>query len=153
MREGFEVTLTREAAFRFHVDFGDGSDATLVMDEPPPLGEGEGPNAARVLAAAIGNCMSASLVYCLEKARVEVGAVETRVKGEIVRNEVGRLRLGTLRVQIQPEIRAAAPGRVERCLEIFEDFCIVTASARSGLDVQVEVGAPVKGGEAATTAA
>ena len=35
-----------------------------------------------------------------------------------------------------PELAATVLGR---CLEIFEDFCIVTQSVRAGLDVQVEV--------------
>ncbi|HET7039409.1 MAG TPA: hypothetical protein VFH97_05945 [Gemmatimonadales bacterium] len=36
-----------------------------------------------------------------------------------------------------------APGRIQRCLEIFEDSCTVTAaSVRGGLDVEVEVETP-----------
>jgi len=140
MQDTFEVTLTRKERFRFDVDLHDGSGTVLGMDEPEPLGEGSGPNAARVLAAAIGNCLSASLLFCLDKAKVDVGGVRTHVQGSIVRNEKGRLRLGPLRVRIEPDIRDGASGRVDRCLEIFEDFCIVTASARAGLDVHVEVG-------------
>ncbi|HSH74998.1 MAG TPA: OsmC family protein [Longimicrobiales bacterium] len=144
MEHDFEVTLTRQDHFRFLADFGDGSGAVLRMDEPEPLGEGSGPNAARVLAAAIGNCLSASLLYCLEKARVEVADVRTTVGGSIVRNERGRFRLGPLEVRIEPEVRGKPPGGVERCLELFEDFCIVTQSARGGLDVEVEVRIPVE---------
>jgi len=29
--------------------------------------------------------------------------------------------------------------RMNRCLEIFEDFCLVTQSVRKGIDVQVDV--------------
>ncbi|NIP81864.1 MAG: hypothetical protein GWM90_22645, partial [Gemmatimonadetes bacterium] len=29
--------------------------------------------------------------------------------------------------------------RVHRCLKVFEDFCIVSASVRKGIDIDVEV--------------
>lgn len=139
MENTFEVSLTREDGYRFRIDFGDGSGATLQMDEPAPLGEGTGPNAARVLAAAVGNCLSASLLFCLEKARVDVDDVRTTVRGTMERNERGRIRLGPLQVRIEPGLSADAPGRIDRCLEVFEDFCVVTQSVRDGLEVGVEV--------------
>jgi len=142
MDDTFEVTLAREDRFRFRVDFGDGSGAVLQFDEPEPIGEGSGPNASRVLAAAIGNCLSASLLYCLEKARVEVDDIQTRVEGTMRRNENGRLRLGGLKVTIEPTFRSAVPSRVQRCLDLFEDFCIVTQSVRAGLSVDVAVELP-----------
>jgi uncharacterized OsmC-like protein len=139
----FDVTLVRRGGYRFEVDFGDGSGTTLHMDEPEPLGEGAGPNAARVLASAIGDCLSASLLFCLQRARIDVEDVTTHVTGSIVRNENGRLRLGPLKVRIEPKTGAVPPARLATCLEIFEDFCTVTASARAGLVVDVEVvGAP-----------
>jgi uncharacterized OsmC-like protein len=112
------------------------------MDEPEPLGDGVGPNAARVAAAAIGNCLSASLVFCLERARIDVADVRTRITGSVVRNERGRLRLGQVKVEIDPAVGDVPPEKIKRCLDIFEDFCIVTASLRDGLDVEVTVKAP-----------
>lgn len=138
----FEVTLSRRGGYRFEVDFGDGSGTTLQMDEPPPLGEGAGPNPARVLASAIGDCLSASLLFCLEKAHIDVDDVITRVTGTILRNDRGRLRLGPLKVVIEPRTADVPPARIAKCLEIFEDFCIVTASARTGLVVNVTVTMP-----------
>jgi len=38
------------------------------MDEPEPMGGNSGPNACKVLAATIGNCLTASLLFCLQKA-------------------------------------------------------------------------------------
>jgi uncharacterized OsmC-like protein len=143
-QDTFEVTLTRTVGYRFAVDFGDGSGATLLVDEPPPLGEGGGPNATRVLASAIGHCLSASLMFCLQKARIDVDDVTTRVTGSVVRNERGRLRLGPLKVVIEPRTDEVPPARIAKCLEIFEDFCTVTASARAGLVVDVEVALPVR---------
>jgi organic hydroperoxide reductase OsmC/OhrA len=109
------------------------------MDEPPPLGEGRGPNAARILGAAIGHCLSASLLFCLKKTRVEVSAMETKVTGTVERNEKGRLRIGTIRVQLSPEIAREDRVRIGRCLEMFEDYCIVTQSVRKGIEVDVQV--------------
>jgi len=135
----FEVKLERAEEYRFDVELGDEANTVLVMDEPAPLGNDSGPNAARVLAGAIGHCLSASLIYCLDKSRIEVADVHAHVTGSIVRNPDGRLRLGSLKVKLEPKLLTEAPGRIDRCLEIFEDFCIVTQSVRAGLDVVVEV--------------
>jgi organic hydroperoxide reductase OsmC/OhrA len=111
----------------------------LVMDEPAPLGTGNGPNAARLLAAAIANCLSASALFCLRKAHVEVRGMRTSATASLVRDERGRLRVGAVSVRIQPETAPAAPGRLARCLELFEDYRVATQSVRAGLPVTVEV--------------
>ena len=144
MEGTFEVTLSRHDGYRFDVDFHDGAGTTLRMDEPEPLGDGMGPNAARVVAAAVGNCLSASLLFCLGKARIDANDVKTRITGTIVRNERGHMRLGPLKVHIDADVGTVPPEKIQRCLDIFEDFCVVTASLRSGLEVEVEVGVPVE---------
>ncbi len=140
----FALQLQLEEGYRFAVDFGDAF-PPLVMDEPEPLGRGEGPNAARVLGAAIGNCLGASLLFCLQRAKVEVNGLHVQVDGTLERNERGRFRIATVRVRLLPGIAAGDRERIERCLGIFEDYCIVTQSVRRGIDVHVEV-APVAPG-------
>ena len=44
-----------------------------------------------------------------------------------------------VRVRLEPVVPAAQHERMARCLEVFEDFCIVTASVRQAVDVRVEV--------------
>ncbi len=134
----FALQLQLEEGFRFSVDFGQAF-PPFTMDEPEPLGHGEGPNAARVLGAAIGNCLGASLLFCLQRSKVEVKELRIEVAGTIVRNEKGRFRIGGIRVRLMPGIAAADKERIERCLGVFEDYCIVTESVRKGIDVQVEV--------------
>ncbi len=125
-------------AYRFSVAFSGHEDAPLLMDEPEPLGEGSGPNASSVLAAAVGNCLSASLLYCLRRARVDVENLETEVKVRQGRNDHGRLRIVGLDVSLNPQIEGSS-GRIDRCLGLFEDFCVVTESVRNGIEVNVDV--------------
>jgi len=133
------VVLELEEGYRFRADLGLPGVPPLVLDEPPPLGEGAGPDAARVLAAAVGDCLSASALFCLRKARVEVRGMWTEVSVSFARNEQGRLRIGGIGVRMRPEVAPGDVGRIRRCLEIFEDFCVVTQSVRGGIDVRVEV--------------
>ena len=137
--ERFELGLTLRDGYTFTVDFAPGEGRPLVVDELPPLGEANGPNPARLLAAAVGSCLSASLLFCLRKSRVEVTELRTTVEGTIVRNERGRLRIGGLRVRLAPEVTQEQRDRMGRCLDLFQDFCIVTESVRAGIAVDVEV--------------
>lgn len=136
--EGATVRLELEDGYRFWVDLGEGF-PPLLMDEPAPLGDGAGPNASAVLAAAVGNCLSASLLYCLRRARIDVTSLRTEAEVVPARNAEGRLRIGSIRVELHPEVAAGAEGRLGRCLELFEDFCVVTESVRAGIDVAVKV--------------
>jgi organic hydroperoxide reductase OsmC/OhrA len=136
----FTIQLQQEEGFDFRVKFDWPGNAELLLDEPEPLGHRHGPNAARLIAAAVGNCLSASLVFCLRtKFKQDPGPLHASVTGRIVRNERGRLRIGGLEVKIQLAQDAGALQHLERCLQQFEDFCIVTESVRGGIPVSVEV--------------
>ena len=88
--------------YEFNVKFGGG--AELLMDEPEPLGGNKGPSASKVLSAAIGNCLSASLLFCLQKARIDSKIIKTEVVSTITRNDKGRLRFGGSKVTINANI-------------------------------------------------
>lgn len=137
--ERVAVDLSLRGGYAFEADFNLPGVAPLLLDEPAPLGEGAGPSAARLLAAAVGDCLSASLLFCLRKARVEVGGLETRVEASLARNEQGRMRVESLRVRLEPAVSAEDAGRMDRCLALFEDFCTVGQSVRQGIDLRVEV--------------
>lgn len=139
MQQEFSITLDWRGGYGFEVDFENAAIPSLLTDEPPPLGEGAGPNPARLLAAAVGNCMSASLKYCLDRSRVELLDLKTHVEGTMVRNERGRLRIGELRVRLEPTLADGDAERMGRCLELFEDFCIVGQSVKEGIPLAVAV--------------
>jgi uncharacterized OsmC-like protein len=137
--ETFTFTMDLQDGYRFRVDFDQEGVEPLLIDEPEPLGEGAGPNAARVLGAAVGNCLSASALYCLRRARIDVHGMHTTVSGSLQRNDSGRLRISGLEVRIEPVVDEPEQPRMRRCLELFEDFCVVTQSVRQGIEVDVAV--------------
>jgi len=135
----FTVTLDLKHDYQISADFGLPGVGSLLLDEPAPLGDDHGPNAARVLAAAIGNCLTASALFCLRKARIEVFDMHTTVNVKLERNEHGKIRIGNVSVKLEPTVAEEDRPRMKRCLDIFEDYCIVTQSVRSGVNVDVAV--------------
>lgn len=138
----FSLTMERVQDYEFQTQFDWKNLAPILLDEPAPLGHNKGPNAARLLGAAVGNCLSASLLFCLEKSKLVVKSIKTNVTGTMVRNEKGRLRVGKLDVHISVDVPSETPHRTSRCLELFEDYCVVTASVKKGIEVTVVVTDP-----------
>jgi len=137
----FTLHIDQVDGFEFRVRFDKQEHAELTMDEPAPLGRDSAPNPARMLAAAIGDCLSASLVFCLKRRGVAVVGLRSEVKVALVRNESKRLRVGRVDVSIHP--RDPIPEEaLDECLKVFEDFCVVTQSVREGIEVSVNVSRP-----------
>jgi len=137
--ESITLTLTQESAFAFRVEFEGTALPTLHVDESPPAGGGTGPDPARMLAAAIGHCLSSSLFFALRKFRNQPGRIVTRVTAEHARNEHRRLRIGRVAVEITLPEAAGDYAQIDRILAEFEDFCTVTESVRAGVTVEVSV--------------
>lgn len=136
----FTLTLEQQEGFEFRVKFDWPKVADLLLDEPEPLGESRGPNAARVLAAAVANCLSASLLFCIrDKFKQQPGPLRASVTGHLQRDTRGRMRVGGLHVTITLSDAAETIQHLDRCSAQFEDFCVVTESIRKGIPVHVEV--------------
>lgn len=139
-----KVELRFVRGYEFVATFADAENLPpIVFDEPAPLGEGSGPNAAAVLAAAIGDCLASSLAFCLRKVRLEPVDMTASVVAHVARNEQGRYRISGIDVELSPEVLEHDRPRLERCERLFEDFCIVTESVRRGIPVNVKVVEPV----------
>lgn len=137
--ERITLTLTQESDYEFRVRFDDTAIAELVTDEAPPIGHNAGPSPTRLLAAAVGNCLSASLLFALRKYKNAPGKIVTHVGAEVVRNEQGRLRVGRISADIHLAEAGADHAQIDRLLAQFENFCIVTESVRGGIPVDVSV--------------
>ena len=137
------ATLTLSHGYEFVAEFPElPVRATVVFDESPPLGGDRGPNAAAVLGAAVANCLSASLTFCLRKSRVTVEGLTTHVVTHLARNETGKFRISGIDVELIPEVAEGDAAKLDRCESLFEDFCIVTESVRNGIPVNVKVTQP-----------
>lgn len=132
------VRLTQQRDYQFEVHFGEGI-APLLADEPPPLGSGQGPSPEQMLAAAVGNCLSASLLFSLRKYKQQPEPITAEVSVETGRNAEKRLRVKALQVLLKLGQPAAALEHLDRALATFEDFCTVTQSVRGSIDVSVQV--------------
>ncbi len=139
---GFDLRIERVHDYEFRVVFDKPTHPTLLLDEPPPLGKDNGPNPARLLAAAVGSCLAASLTFCLNRAKLPFDGVQTEVHTELVRNERRRLRIGGIRVRVRPQLTNGSNGSDDQraeCFNVFEDFCVVTESVRAGIPIEVSV--------------
>ncbi len=139
-KEGeFTIEMEQLEGYEFRVRFDIESMGDIIMDEPEPLGAGQGPNPSRVLAAAAANCLSASLLYCVSKNDPPAGSIKTRATCLLSRNEKKRLRIGGMKVMLQVDGELEQAVRMKRCLDLFEDFCVVSASLREGFPIDVSV--------------
>jgi organic hydroperoxide reductase OsmC/OhrA len=135
----FTIHVEHLQGYEFKVRFDWDQAPDTLMDESEPLGQQHGPNASRLLAAAVANCLSASLLFCLKKSAPDGQSLKTDVTCILVRDAGKRLRVGALEVNIAMDTQRFDGTRLKRCLDMFEDFCVVTASIRNGIPVKVRV--------------
>ncbi len=135
----FTLTLEHLEDYEFKVKFDKKILDDMLVDEPPPLGGLAGPNPSRLLAVSAANCLSASLLYCINRDDVPPSSVTTEATVTIVRNEKKRLRIGRIDVSLQISEALSEAPKMKRCMNLFEDFCVVTDSIRNGIPVGVEV--------------
>lgn len=137
-QDAVTVRLTQVQDYQFDVDFGAGIPA-LRCDEPPPLGQNQGPSPMHLLAAAVANCLSDSLLFALRKFKQQPEPLRTEVSADVGRNAEGRLRVLGMRATLTLGVPAAALEHLDRVLASFEQYCTVTQSVAQGFPVEIQV--------------
>jgi len=132
------VTLRQRQDFQFEIDFGAGVPA-LLGDEKPPLGQGAGPTPVQLLAAAVGNCLSDSLLFALRKFKQAPEPIQCEVTAEVGRNAEGRLRVQGFDVQLRLGVAADTLQHLDRVLDQFESFCTVASSVSPAIPTRIAV--------------
>ena len=133
-----QIELTQRHDYRFDVQFG-GDAPVLTTDEPAPLGTGLGPSPVQLLAAAVGNCLSDSLLFALRKFKQAPEPIRCTVQAEIGRNTDNRLRVLRMTAVLTLGVPAAQLAHLDRVLESFEQYCTVTQSVGQGIAIDTQV--------------
>lgn len=132
------VTLTQRQDYQFSIEFGAAVPA-ILSDEPVPLGQGLGPSPVQLLAAAVGNCLSDSLLFALRKFKQNPEPLRCEVEALVGRNPEGRVRVLSMTARLQLGVAADALAHLERIVSQFEAYCTVTQSVGQGIPIVVEV--------------
>lgn len=132
------VNLTQQQDYQFKIEFGQTVPA-ILGDEPAPLGQGTGPSPVQLLAAAVGNCLSDSLLFALRKFKQNPGPLRCEVVAVVGRNPEGRVRVLSMSARLQLGVEAGAMAHLDRVLGQFEAYCTVTQSVGQGIPIAIEV--------------
>ena len=132
------VKLVQQEDYRFAIHFSDDL-SPFIGDEPPPLGKSAGPSPAQLLAAAVANCLSDSLLFALRKFKQSSEPIETIATCQVGRNNENRLRILSIDVQISIGVVASGIENFDRVLAQFQDFCTVSSSINPHIPVHVTV--------------
>lgn len=133
-----DIQLTQQQDYRFLIEFGANVPA-IIGDEPPPLGQSAGPSPVQFLAAAVGNCLSDSLLFALRKFKQTPEPVRCEVQARVGRNAEGRTRVLSMTACLHLGVAADTLQHLDRVLDQFEAFCTVTQSVGQGIPIHIEV--------------
>ena len=133
-----QVSLHQQQDYRFDIRFG-GDVPTLTSDEPAPLGTGLGPSPVQLLSAAVGNCLSDSLLFALRKFKQAPEPIRCDITSEVGRNADNRLRVLGIHAVLTLGVPAESLAHLDRVLDTFETYCTVTQSVGQGIPVTIQV--------------
>jgi uncharacterized OsmC-like protein len=137
----FAVTLRHESGYRFTSQASEDARKhgdVFASDEPDPVGEASAPATPALLGAAVGHCLSASLLETMRHAHLPVEDLQTEVNSVVALGPEGLPWIHHVDVVLRPVLREPA-ARSRRCEEVFERHCTVTSSVRQGVDIRVRV--------------
>ena len=132
------VQLKQKQDYQFDIHFG-GAVPVVTGDEPAPLGAGQGPSPVQLLAAAVGNCLSDSLLFALRKFKQAPEPITCDVTAEVGRNAEGRMRVLGMKTVLTLGVPAASLEHLDRVLAQFESYCTVTQGVGQGIPISTEV--------------
>lgn len=106
-----------------------------------------GPDAAKLLGMAVLGCLSASFIFCLNKRNLKPDDLQAHAEISFKKTEKGYIRIKQIDVKLIPKTDDPATlKRINQCVResksgkrLFEESCIITASVREGIKVNVDI--------------
>jgi uncharacterized OsmC-like protein len=92
-----------------------------------------------LLCAAVGNCLSDSLLFAFRKFKQRPDPIHCTVSAVVGRNAQGRMRVLHMSAKLQLGTHASEIEHAERVLAQFEEFCTVTQSVGQGIPIHTRV--------------
>lgn len=132
------VELRQQADYRFDIHFNPAM-PVVTSDEPAPLGTGLGPSPVQLLCAAVGNCLSDSLLFAFRKFKQTPEPIRCEVQAQVGRNAEGRMRVLKIDAKMHLGLAADQLEHADRVISQFEAFCTVTQSVGLGIPVHTRV--------------
>ena len=142
------VDMKLEKDLIFKVNLGYDKIKELFIDETMDEKSKEwGPDAAQLLGMAILGCLNASFLFCLHKRNLTIDDLEAHAEVSFKKIEKGYVRVDKIDVKILPKSNDPATlKRINQCVKkmkdnrmFFEETCIITASVREGIDINVNI--------------
>nr|MDO8134905.1 OsmC family protein [Candidatus Njordarchaeum guaymaensis] len=111
------------------------------IEAPPEFGgKGKAPNPDRLLTAAVGGCLTLSLLVNLQVAKLNPKELNTKVKATIVPGDKGLPRFKSIDVELKPAFEGAINKDIlKKVIDHFQNYCTVAQSVRKGIPVNVIV--------------
>ncbi|GAG09347.1 unnamed protein product [marine sediment metagenome] len=145
-----KIGLTLDQGMLFKCDLGEMKVKDCYIDEEHPEEvDMLGPNPSRMLGLAVIGCLSASFIFCLKKRNFNVDDLDAEAEITIAKNKKGFWRVKKISVNIDVKVdnkNEKLRKRIDQCLKkfkddksFFEQFCTVTESVRSGIEVEVNL--------------
>ena len=141
-----DIKLEKDLIFKCNLGFDKLQE--IYIDETLEEKEGMwGPDAARLLGMALLGCLSASFIFCLKKRNLTPDDLEAHAEISFKTIEKGYTRIKQVNVILKPKTEDMATlKRINQCIRemkngkmLFEENCIITASVREGINVNVEM--------------
>ena len=136
-----DVELKHTEGCKFDARFRT-KEGNLLLRKPFPVGVGYGPEAVTMLTMATSYCMAASLNYYLARARVYPLALRAKGHVDMRLTEENYRRVKAMEIDIRIEVEERERKRLERALDRFTDFCIISESIRGSFPITVRVHHP-----------
>ncbi len=134
------VTLDLEKEMIFKCDPNEMKIKECYIDETNEDLEMLGPNPVKLLAQAVLGCLSASLIFCIQKKNLTLDLFHAEAEIIVARNDEDLFRVKEINVDLQPKTDDPAMiKRIEQCMKIFERYCTITQSVRAGIPVNLEI--------------